>query len=250
HLKIGGPGLTTVNHREYANRMFANLGDIKPDFFSWHVYNDRVEKMVEKMRIARQILDENGLTECESILNEWNYVKDWWGDDWEYSLKIMKSLKGASFLASTMLAGQYEQLDMLMYYDARPCGMNGMYSTDCVRDKLKGYYPFYMFNQLYRNTNQVAVDVDGANLYAVGASGDEKVLVFSHYNDDEKAENKSIKVEFDGVKSANGVKLEYYILDANNDCALIREEVFTAEKFASYITVPVYTTYMLKIVNL
>lgn len=249
-LKIGGPGLTTINHREWGQKLLDNLGEIKPDFFSWHVYNDTVEKMVEKMRMAREFLDENGLTECESILNEWNYVKDWWGDAWEYSLKVEKSLKGSSFIAATMLSAQDEKLDMLMYYDARPCGMNGMYNTDCIRECLKGYYPFYMFNQLYQNGNQVKTEIDGENLYAVSASGEEKVVVLSHYNDDESAQSKEVKVEFNGVKSANGVRLEYYILDENNDCKLVREEVFTAEKFACYITLPVYTTCMLKIVNL
>ena len=249
-LKIGGPSLTTINHEEWAQKLIDNLGDIKPDFFSWHVYNDRVEKMVEKMRMARAFLDKNGLTECESILNEWNYVKDWWGDAWEYSLKVDKSLKGAAFISATMLASQDEPLDMLMYYDARPGGMNGMFNTDCVRERLKGYYPFYMFNQLYKQKTQVSATVDGNNLYAVGASGEEQTVVITHYDDDDNAPAKQVKIEFTGVENEGKVKLEYYCLDEKNDCALVREEIFTANEFACYLTLPVYTTYLLKIVKL
>ena len=74
HLKIGGPACAGVNPTWW-NGLFAALGDVKPDFFSWHVYGATVEKIQQRIRTARRLLDEAGLTECESILNEWNYVK-------------------------------------------------------------------------------------------------------------------------------------------------------------------------------
>jgi hypothetical protein len=68
---------------------------------------------------------------------------------------------------------QYEPVDMLMYYDARPCGMNGMFNTDMVCEKLKGYYPFYMFNQLYKLDEAVALDRASDDVWAVAARGEE-----------------------------------------------------------------------------
>ena len=125
------------------------------DFLSWHVYAWNTEKVAEKVVLARRLLDQYGFTRTESILNEWNYVKSFHGDEWLYSLRMEKSLKGAAFIGAVMCTCQKLPLDMLMYYDARPCGMNGMFSTDFVCDRLKGYYPFYMFNALYQLGTEV-----------------------------------------------------------------------------------------------
>ena len=50
----------------------------------------------------RELLDSYGFTKTESILNEWNYVRSFCGDDWLYSLKAEKGLKGASFTTAVM----------------------------------------------------------------------------------------------------------------------------------------------------
>jgi hypothetical protein len=139
---------------------------------------------------------------------------------------------------------------MLMYYDARPCGMNGMYSTDFVFERLKGYYPFYMFNQLYKLDNAVEVARESEDVWAVAAKGDEQNAMIAYYSDNDNAPAKTVKVEFQNVTNANGVKLEYYCLDADHDCELVREEIFTATDFAAYVKMPVHSTYLLKVIPL
>ena len=250
HLKIGGPAIAIMRDHSWTRDFFESLGDVKPDFFSWHVYGSTVEKVQDKIRLARKLLDEYGLTECESILNEWNYVKGWQDDEWIYSLKAEKGLKGSAFLAAVMCMSQYEALDNLMFYDARPGGMNCMFSTDLIFIRLKGYYPFYMFNQLYRQKTAVAVERDSADVWAAAAKGEEQNVMLSYYNDDDNAPEKTVKVEFKNVENANGVRLEYYCLDATHDCEPVREEIFTATDFAAYVKMPLNTTYLLKIVAL
>lgn len=249
HLKIGGPACAGVKP-EWVRGLFASLGDVKPDFFSWHVYSPNLEKVLGRLRLARELLDEAGLTECESILNEWNYVKGWHDEEWIYSLKSEKGLKGAAFTAAVMEMCQYEPLDHLMYYDARPCAMNGLFSTDFVFERLKGYYPFYMFNQLYRQEKAVAVEREGDDVWAVAAKGTEQNVMLTYYNDDDNSPAKDVKVTFQNVENKNGVRLEYYCLDANHDAELVREEIFTATEFAAYIKMPLFSTYLLKIVAL
>ena len=249
HLKIGGPACAGVKP-EWVRGLFASLGDVKPDFFSWHVYSPNLEKVQKRLRLARELLDEAGLTECESILNEWNYVKGWHDEEWIYSLKSEKGLKGAAFTAAVMEMCQYEPLDHLMYYDARPCAMNGLFSTDFVFERLKGYYPFYMFNQLYRQEKAVAVEREGDDVWAVAAKGTEQNVMLTYYNDDDGSPAKDVKVTFQNVENKNGVRLEYYCLDANHDAELVREEIFTATEFAAYIKMPLFSTYLLKIVAL
>ena len=251
-LKIGGPATAGMNEKWWQG-LIDSLGDIKPDFFSWHTYGSTVEKVRNNIIKARALLDKNGLTKCESHLNEWNYVRGWEGDDWIYSLHQMKNHKGAAFIAATMLMAQSEPLDMLMYYDARsPGGMNGMFDSDIVTILLKGYYPFYMFNQLYKEKTQVESTVtDASDVWAAAAYGNEGALMFTYYNDDDNApESKEVKVTFKNVKSENGVRLEYYLHGKENDCELLREEIFTAEEFSAYVKMPLNSTYLMKVVKL
>ena len=247
-LKIGGPAVASLKEN-WLRPFFSGIA-IKPDFFSWHVYSATVEKIRDRIRLARQLLDEYGMQDVESILNEWNYVRSFSGDDWYYSLKMEKGLKGASFLAATMAMSQYEPLDNLMFYDARPGGMNCMYNTDRVSETLKGYWPFYMFNQLYKLDRAVAVDRESADVWAVAATGEEQNVMLSYFNDDDSSPKKQVKVTFQNVDNPNGVRLEYYVLDETHDCELVREEIFTAGEFSSYIDMPLFTTYLLKIVKL
>ncbi|MBO5223116.1 MAG: hypothetical protein J6C23_01225, partial [Clostridia bacterium] len=250
HLKIGGPSCACILGEAWIYELFQSLGNVKPDFFSWHIYAKDVEWVREVIHRVHGYLKKSNLTKTESILNEWNYVRGWTGDDWIYSLKTEKNLKGSAFIASTMLMSQYEPLDMLMYYDARPCGMNGMFKTDMVCEKLKGYYPFYMFNQLYKLDHAVKVERDDINVYVAGAVGEEQNVMLSYFNDDDNLGDKEVKVEFKNVANDGKVKLEYYVLDENHDCELVREEIFTSTEFSAYIKLPIYTTMLLKIVKI
>ena len=252
NLKIGGPAMARIGDGKWLQGLIDSLGDIKPDFISWHVYGATVEKVRCNIRRAREILDKNGLTKCESHLNEWNYVRDWIGDDWIYSLHQMKNHKGAAFLAATMLMAQTEPLDMLMYYDARRGGMNGMFDSDIISTLLKGYYPFYMFNQLYVLNNQVeALTEADSDIWVAAAKDDNGAVMMTYYNDDDNAEaEKEVKVSFKNVENEHGVRLEYYLHGKDHDCELLREEIFTASEFTSYIKIPLNSTYLLKIVKL
>ena len=251
HLKIGGPAVAGLK-LDWLDGFFNALNEngIKPDFFSWHVYGATVERVRDKIRLARELLDKYGFTETESILNEWNYVKGWTDDLWIYSLKMEKSLKGSAFIASTMCMSLYEPLDNLMFYDARPGGMNSMFNTDLVYKCLKGYYPFYMFNQLYKLGTQVKAESDSPEIWTCAAADDEQNVMLAYYTDDDNAAPKDVKVTFKNVKNDRGVRLEYYCLDEDRDATLIREEIFTASEFSSYITMPKHSTWLLKIIPL
>ena len=251
-LKIGGPAVARLGDGKWVQGLFDSLGDVKPDFFSWHIYSPTVERVRRDVRRVREILDKNGMENVESILNEWNYVKGWAGDDWLYSLYQMKNHKGAAFIAATMLMCQREPLDNLMYYDARsPGGMNGMFDSDIASIRLKGYYPFYMFNQLYRLGNEVASESDTDDVWVAAANGDgEAAAMVTYYNDDDSVGEKAVKISFGGVSAPNGVRLEYYLHDKDHDCELMREEIFTADTFAAYIKMPLNSTYLFKIIKL
>ncbi|MBO5199653.1 MAG: hypothetical protein J6B93_00070 [Clostridia bacterium] len=211
HLKIGGPAIAF--HLDYAEEFLAQV-TTPPDFFTWHRYHTNPEAIMDRAVKIRALLDKYGFTQCESHLNEWNYMRNFAGDAYLYSRRTIKSLKNAAFTASVMSAGQKAPLDMLMYYDARPCGFNGMYSTDFVCDRLKGYYSFYAFGKLYRMGEQV-YSSDDENIYTCAAKGeDSSGIMITHYNDDDNAEAKTVTLEVSGSSAATAT---LYLLDNDHD---------------------------------
>lgn len=243
NLKIGGPAFCGVN-RTYIELLLGELKkrNIPLDFLSWHCYARDPEWVRQATINARELLDENGYTETESILNEWNYVRGWTQDDWIYSLKTEKNIKGAAFVSSVILTQQYLPLDLLMYYDARPCAMNGLFDTDIVSERLKGYYIFRMFNELYKLGNCVETESKGEYIYACAAKNEEKAAVMvTYYSDKDEAENEEVRVDLSGIK---GGKVKVYRHDNEHDMELVREEEI-AKDGSVVLDMPLFGTYLL-----
>ena len=244
-LKIGGPAIAC--NLEWADDFLKQL--VAPlDFFSWHIYTNDPKGVVERTEYVRRMLDKYGFTDTESILNEWNYVKGWEGDDWVYSLKSEKGLKGASFTAGTMCASQYTPLDMLMYYDARPCGMNGLFNTDFVNECLKGYYPFRMFNELYKLGNSVEVTCDCYEIYVCAARSDaEYAVMLTYFSDDDSVSSKQISLALNGLTQATA---QIYLLDKDNDMTLVRTDSVSTENPVINLGLSLFNTYLIKLTTI
>lgn len=250
HLKIGGPAVTGCeNSWSKAFVPYCAEHNIPLDFFSWHHYQSDPMKFAKCMDFARKLLDENGFVNTESILNEWNYVTGWDNDNWINSLRTEKSLKGSSFISSVMLLSQYKPLDMLMYYDARPCAMNGMFNTDIVSDKLKGYYSFLMFNELYKLGEACNFCCDNEYIYGCSAGNDiSKSVMFTYYKDLCKADSEHVAVTLENITAdAKPVRIKIYLLDEHHNAELIREEIFTSNNGTIYMDVDLFTTVLIKI---
>ena len=213
-LKIGGPASAYVpkwieGFLEYLTKD----GEKTPlDFFSWHCYGFEVEKMYKRSEYVRDLLDKFGYTQTESILNEWNYIKSW--SEFVYSVKHIISIKGAAFSAACMCGCQNNTaIDMLMYYDARPCRYNGLFDF-YTNAPLKGYYSFKMFNELYKLGGACKCSTDAENIYVCAAKGDDCAVMLSYYTDnDECDEIKHIKLDFTGGAD----KYDVYLLDKDHD---------------------------------
>ena len=247
HLKIGGPAI--AGNMEWAEAFLAQL-KAPIDFFSWHIYAHEVEKIADKAKRVRDLLDQYGYHHVESILNEWNYVLGWRGDDIIYSHIAKRKLKGAAFTLGTMCACQQGgALDMLMYYDARPTAWNGLFDfSQLGKCTLKGYYPFVMFNTLYRLGESVAVAWEEPNLYACAARNEtDGALVLTHFNDTDQSEPKDITLELCGYGNENGTELEIYLLDEEHDLTLKESIVFYGERLLWKTKLPNFTSYMLKL---
>ena len=139
-------------------------------------------------------------------------------------------MRGAAFTSAVMARSQKSSIDMLMYYDARPCGFNGMFDYYTLRP-LKGYYPFLMFSKLYELKNEVESSSDDGDLYIAAAKDEnKKAMMVTYYSLDKNAPDKN--VEITGIN--NGEWYCYY-LDADRT---LEKEVLTVENGYAALNMP------------
>lgn len=217
-LKIGGPAVCGFNEgwlRGFFDKMRSD--NVPLDFYSWHIYARDVSAVVNEAKRHRAILDEYGYTEAETILDEWNYVRGWSGDDWKYSIDTINNIKGAAFTAAVMTACQSAPVDMLMYYDARTnSSMNGLFSLYNYRTQ-KGYYPIKTWGELLLMGGECAVKCDIPGIYAAAARDDDghAAAMITYYTDDDSALPITFTVEIAG--GGIGELVSEYLLDGEND---------------------------------
>ena len=254
HIKLGGPAFTSSWKTDFK---MAFLNAIKErnipfDFYSFHGYFNSPTVLRELSDSAMATMSEVGLIEDggerpEIIFNEWNYIRGWVGEVYKYSRKSAKGLKGASFVAGCMAVGQESDMDMLMYYDARPCAFNGLFDTDTL-DPLKPYYTFYMFKDLVRLGTWVKAPARTQRVYSCAATdGKNSAIMLTHYSENDETPTEQVRFEVENIKTENGVRVEYYLLDGERDADLVREETVMADNFTVCLDMKLFDTYLIKI---
>jgi hypothetical protein len=195
--------------------------------------------------MARTSLEMFDLQVPELILNEWNYIKGWREEEWSYSLRMEKSLKGASLAAGTMCTGQASGIDMLMYYDARPCGMCGLFDTDTLAP-LKTYHTFVCFRELARLGNAVKTDAVSGDIYTCAALRDDKAaIMLTRYQDEDEALPEEVCLDVSGFMGENGVRATFFITDEAGNNVPTKTEYFTAENFKINLHMKLFDIYLI-----
>ena len=230
NLKIGGPATCCPDYSRglvvkltpWIENFFKYMSSHKVpiDFFSWHTYTPQIENIVASSKRVKKGLIKYGYDKTENILNEWNYIDGWSGNEFFTSIRSITGMKGAAFIAGAMCGCQNTPLDMLMYYDARPSVFNGMFDY-YTQKPLKGYYPFLIFSKLVEMGKQVDVTCHDRHLYVLAAAGNgKKGVMISYYPSPliyrptrrkEDAPDKKITIRFDGKDP------KVYLLDEYND---------------------------------
>lgn len=244
HLKIGGPAL--AGSWEWADDFLKQV-TAPMDFFSWHNYSNDPHRLADCIIHFREALDQYGFKNTESILNEWNYVQGWAGEEFAYTVRSIRGIKGASYTAAAMCMGQHLPVDMLMYYDARPGAFNCLFDALIPSQILKGYYTFKMFNELYKLST--AADISQTNdIYTAAArNGQKAAILLTHYNNDDATAPQTVKVDMQGLHGENGVRARYYLLDQNHSMELVKEEIFSGDAFSTVIHMKLFDTLLIKL---
>ena len=236
HLKIGGPALAW--NEDWLERFFENVkeynGGKNPplDFLSWHWYGTEPREMSDKGTRIHDIAIKAGYENFESILNEWNYVRGW-SEEFIYSIKTIIGMKGAAFTSACMTEGQKNpDIDMLMYYDARPTGMNGLFDLYTL-EPLKGYYPFLIYSNLKELGTEVESVSDDKDIYTVASFNGEKVgVMLTYYAENDDLLNKGVTIEAEGF-DLDGASI--YITDEENTMSLYPVRTFADNKLTLYL---------------
>ena len=219
-LKIGGPAVCGYNEG-WLRPFFAKIRDEKLplDFYSWHIYAPNVADICRNIRQHRALLDEYGLVNTESILDEWNYVRSFSGEEWRYSLEKIIGIKGAAFTAAVMSAAQKEPVDMLMYYDARlSSGMNCLFENQTCGIR-KGYHVIKAWGDMLKLGGECETVCDVPDIYAASAVNDgEFIAMITFFTDDDSAVPRTFEVELDGEDRLYTICL----LDETHDLVPVR----------------------------
>lgn len=225
-LKIGGPAISYIVNEKWRDAFFNWIvkENAPLDFFSWHIYTANPKYIGNDARIACEVLEKAGYHNTEKIISEFNYMENFDGQFID-SIEAIISERGAAFYAAAMCVGQKSPLDMLMYYDARPTALNGLFDDYTLRP-LKGYYALRMFSELYKLGGEVISTADDENLYTAAAVKDGKAgAMICHYSVDKNATGKWVDINLDGLGDADS--LRYYIVD--KDYTML-EKKFNTEK--------------------
>lgn len=218
NLKIGGPALAWNESwaEDFLKEM--NRRNVPIDFFSWHIYCTEPKTMFDKSERIKKLLIENGYGDSESILNEWNYVKDW-GQGYVNTIKTIHGMKGAAFSMACISAAQQSSIDMLMYYDTRQSCFNGAFDY-YTYEPLKGYYPLKWYGMFYDMDAEIKCETETENIYTLcGCDANGKTLsVITYYTDSDTTETKTVKIDFGRTG-----RYEIFLLDEEHDAELIKE---------------------------
>ena len=219
-LKIGGPayaGYCPHGNLAWAERFLCEMQkrEVELDFFSWHLYENQPEKIIALGEEIEELLIKYGYGDAENVCNEWNYVKGW-KDEFVYSLKMVHGLKDASFIVAMMSLAQRSSTDMLMYYDTRPSGFNGLFDF-YTYEKLKGYYPMLWYSDFYKLSGEVRAEREIDNVYYLCGEGESGKIsaMITYYTDDDNAEPRQLSVDFGRQGS-----FDIYLLDEEHDSEL------------------------------
>lgn len=146
------------------------------DFYSWHIYTDKLSEIERSSEFVREKLDEYGFVNTESHLNEWNYGAE--GKRFEDK----HTMVGASFIAAGFALMQSIDIDLAQYYVATASSAyNG------ILDIRTGEYTpvahvFHAFSEVYKAGNNLKIERECCEPYAVAAeSGGRVHALISNY---------------------------------------------------------------------
>jgi len=232
NVKIGGyvaADVVSPWKQPYLNAFldFVKKNELPLDFFSWHIYASKVEKVRHAAAHARRKLDEYGFADTEMTLTEWNFImnRPFWGviNDLENPASAAKArheimpetegLVGASFTAAVLIEMADLPIDIATFYDGQP---TNFFCTifDRWGYPTKQYYPFVAFDMAVKQGERVYSECEISGTYALATASESGVsIMLSNW----EGRTGEYPVEIVGFDPNKRCKYEIFTLDARHD---------------------------------
>ena len=163
HLQIGGPALIgrPSTGKDFIEAMAKR--NVPLDFLSWHMYFHTVEAFKYNVNFFRKTLDENGYKDTPSFIDEWN-IKPFDLTQTQYNTVLA---------AATMCVGQYEPIDMMLYFDVI---IGSPFNTlwTLYAEPKPTYWAFYSWGKMSQLGTSVEAKADMPELQVAAATNAEK----------------------------------------------------------------------------
>ena len=159
HLQIGGPALlgNPTTGKAFIEAMAKRR--VPLDFLSWHMYFHTVDAFKYNVNFFRKTLDENGYKDTPSFIDEWN-IKPF---------DLSQTMYNAVLNAATMCVGQYEPVDMMLYYDVLIASPhNNIFTLEATPKP--GYWTFYSWGQMSALGTSVEAKADMSEIQVAAAT--------------------------------------------------------------------------------
>jgi len=144
------------------------------DFCSWHSYADEDSTKIFA-EFCREELDKRGLTDAESIFNEWNIGPH-----------LRGTMCDGALVASMMITMADCKVDMMNYYVASVGGAySGLFNT-YYRTPTKAYYSLKAYGELWADGQRVSATADS---HDVGVIASEHNVMLCNRTDETKIVN-------------------------------------------------------------
>lgn len=95
-----------------------------------------------------------------------------------------------------------------------------------------------------------AETISSDHIYSCAATGVHGgALLLSHFDNDDDAAPRDVRIDFSGFQSENGVQVHWHLLDKTHDMTLAKQELYSGESFSSFVTMENFTTIPIRLKN-
>lgn len=183
HLKVGGPSMARLKNHEgrYVREFLAACREEKAplDFFTWHQYSDKPEKVIASPREVKALLDEYGFARAELHLSEWHYHPGWGsGCTLKRAKRVYEQMLGidaATYLGAVLCGWQDTPITMGQYYTASTMQGYALFEPGGIRTP--GYYVMEQFHRLTQQERGLSLASSDDSTWALGGATGKRMLI-------------------------------------------------------------------------
>ena len=237
-LKVGGPAMCWMREDWFRPILKACKAEgVRPDFLSWHCYNNDPDVMFQMTDAADRMCKEEGFEGLEYIINEWHFIcKAGWGKNAKVRAPDnMNDINSACYSLTVLSRLQTSRYSQAYIYGCRFYGPWGFYDHD-TKELNKTFYAMKTFGEIKKDSADIcasaSTDKDVTVLATKSADGKKAFLLVTSYN----GHDMRIPVSVKGLEGAKKVSARVLSFEKNLEPfpVAVKDGKFTLAKPDAY----------------